>query len=191
MNENLKSELYSELIFNTSKAEGLTKRILNDDSFEYDEYEDKELNGKKVIVEKDKNKWSKDYYVDQVSLLQNNFSRERLQHILDVKHFLTKKKIPQFPIFFLVVLLMIAFWVYEYSGSDNKKIIMNEANMSQEENQISKGTNSGISNKPKKIVVKEIDGNFEKNQTKESKKSIEDNVGVQFTEGLNSSIQSE
>jgi len=110
-----KIKLISKLNFDIqdTNIDKLAKNILNTSSFEFDEYKDKPLKNYIVIINKDKSLWNDEYFRDHVSLLDNNFSKERLIHILEIRDYLyikntnSKKKI--YIVIFLVLLLSIIY----------------------------------------------------------------------------------
>ncbi len=90
---NYRFEIITKLTYDVKnkKIDEYAKTILNDPIFEYDVYLEKKLNDKFVVIQKDKSKWNEKYFLDHLSLLRNNFSKERLEHVLELREYLYRK----------------------------------------------------------------------------------------------------
>lgn len=91
------------------------KDILNNSNFEYDEYENKSLRDYIVTIKQDKSEWNDEYFKDHLALLDNNFSKERLEHILELRDHLyidktnSKKKIFLLSMIGIIIVISIVY----------------------------------------------------------------------------------
>ncbi|MEA3512819.1 MAG: hypothetical protein U9R37_04400, partial [Campylobacterota bacterium] len=91
------------------------KDILNNSNFEYDEYENKSLRDYIVTIKQDKSEWNDEYFKDHLALLDNNFSKERLEHILELRDYLyinktnSKKKIFLLSMIGIIIVISIVY----------------------------------------------------------------------------------
>jgi hypothetical protein len=86
----MKNELISEFEWDrkSSKLDKYAKEILEDKSFLFDVYEDKYIGSKLITIEENKRIWNEEYFLEQITLLNSNFSRERLLHCLELREYI-------------------------------------------------------------------------------------------------------
>ena len=142
---NNKIKLISKLNFDikSDDIDKFAKDILDTNDFIFDEYEDKLLRDYIVIINNNKLKWNDEYFKDHLSLLDNNFSKERLEHILEIRNYLYIKKSNSKKKFFIILIIILIGIIYfkmnNYNKSleivnkvSNKVININENNSSEE-----------------------------------------------------------
>ncbi|MEA2018446.1 MAG: hypothetical protein U9N59_08355, partial [Campylobacterota bacterium] len=99
----------------SSDIDKFAKDILNNRNFEYDEYENKSLRDYTVTIKQDKSEWNDEYFKDHLALLDNNFSKERLEHILELRDHLyidktnSKKKIFLLSMIGIIIVISIVY----------------------------------------------------------------------------------
>lgn len=86
----MKNELISEFEWDrkSSKLDKYAREILEDKNFLFDVYEDKYIGSKLVTIEENKKFWDESYFLEQITLLNANFSRDRLIHCLELREYI-------------------------------------------------------------------------------------------------------
>lgn len=69
----------------SSKLDKYARKILNDSNFQFETYEDKYIGDKFITIQTNKEMWNNDYFLEQITLLNANFSKERLIHCLELR----------------------------------------------------------------------------------------------------------
>lgn len=115
-----------ELDRTSSQLNQMADKILSDGSFVFDNYEDKYIGDKLVTIIIDKSLWNNDYYLDQITLLNANFSKERLLHCLELREHIygisysdSKKKYYLILLGTLLVILAVGYLAIQTLKSEN------------------------------------------------------------------------
>jgi hypothetical protein len=123
----MKNELISqfEWMRKSSKLDKYAREILNDESFYFEPYEDKNIGDELITLQVKKEMWTEEYFGKQITLLTTNFSKERLLHCLELREYIDGVKFQKTnkKLYFLigsVILLVIASGVlYMYVKNSN------------------------------------------------------------------------
>jgi hypothetical protein len=123
----LKNELISEFKWKrkSAKLDKYARKILNDKNFDFDTYQDECIGDKLVTLQTNKEMWTNEYFLEQITLLYVNFSKERLLHCLELREYIDGVKFQKTnkKLYFLigsVILLVIASGVlYMYVKNSN------------------------------------------------------------------------
>jgi hypothetical protein len=123
----MKNELISEFEWmrKSSKLDKYAREILNDESFYFEPYEDKNIGDELITLQVKKEMWTEEYFQKQITLLTTNFSKERLLHCLELREYIDGVKFQKTnkKLYFLigsVILLVIASGVlYMYVKNSN------------------------------------------------------------------------
>ena len=83
----MKNELLVEFDLDrkSPKLDSFARKILNDSNFLFEPYEDKYIGDNLVTIQTNKEMWNIDYFLEQITLLNVNFSKERLEHCLELR----------------------------------------------------------------------------------------------------------
>lgn len=127
----MKNKLITEFEWDrkSTKIDIYANKLLKDSNFVFDRYKDEYIGEKLVKISKDKTEWKDDYFIEHISLLNSNFSKERLLHCLELREHIdgikfNQKTSSKIKLAFIAALILVVIIILLNisSNSENKNI---------------------------------------------------------------------